>query len=99
MKEGVPPEDCGGIPGYENILKTLKHPGTDENNELVVWLDGKTDTEFIDIRMLNAHLDLLSEYIRKYEDGEKPSSFPKFKISLSTVHDFQSKQCIKRLKS
>jgi hypothetical protein len=27
-----PPEDCGGIPGYENILKTLKHPGTPEYN-------------------------------------------------------------------
>ncbi|MCK9421831.1 MAG: plasmid pRiA4b ORF-3 family protein [Bacteroidales bacterium] len=21
-----PPEDCGGIPGYQNILKTLKKP-------------------------------------------------------------------------
>jgi hypothetical protein len=65
-----PPEDCGGIPGYENILKTLKNPGTDEYREMVTWLDGKTDPEFIDIRMINAHLGLLSEYIREYEEGE-----------------------------
>jgi hypothetical protein len=44
-----PPEDCGGIPGYLKILKTLKRPGTPEYDELVVWLDGKTDPEFIDI--------------------------------------------------
>jgi hypothetical protein len=66
-----PPEDCGGIPGYNNMLKTLKRPGTKEYKELSVWLDGKTDPEFIDIRMINAHLRLLSEYIREYEEGGK----------------------------
>ena len=65
-----PPEDCGGIRGYKELLKTLKHPGTDEYDELAVWLDGKTDPEFIDIGMINAHLALLSEYIREYEEGE-----------------------------
>ena len=65
-----PPKDCGGIPGYNNILKTLKRSGTKEYKELEVWLDGKTDPEFIDIRMINAHLGLLSEYIREYEEGE-----------------------------
>jgi hypothetical protein len=65
-----PPEDCGGIPGYLNILKTLKLPGTDEYDELVVWLDGKTDPEFIDIPMINNQLALLTEYIREYEEGE-----------------------------
>ncbi len=65
-----PPEDCGGIRGYYQILEILKHPGTAEYDELVVWLDGKTDPEFIDIRMINAHLGLLSEYIREYEEGE-----------------------------
>jgi Plasmid pRiA4b ORF-3-like protein len=58
-----PPEDCGGIPGYENILKTLERPGTEEYDELIVWLDGKTDPEFIDISMINNQLALLTEYI------------------------------------
>jgi len=65
-----PPEDCGGIRGYYQILEILKNPGTDEYREMVTWLDGKTDPEFIDIRMINAHLGLLSEYIREYEEGE-----------------------------
>jgi hypothetical protein len=37
---------------------------------LIEWLDGKTDPEFIDIRMINAHLGLLGDYIREYEEGE-----------------------------
>jgi len=65
-----PPEDCGGIPGYENILKTLKHPGTEEYDEWIVCLDGKSDPEFIDIPMINNQLALLIEYIREYEEGE-----------------------------
>jgi len=65
-----PPEDCGGIRGYYEIWKTLKHPGTDEYDEMIEWLDGKVDPEFIDIRMINDHLALLGEYIREYEEGE-----------------------------
>ncbi|MCX6246166.1 MAG: plasmid pRiA4b ORF-3 family protein [Bacteroidetes bacterium] len=63
-----PPEDCGGIPGYTNMLKTLKHPGTYEYEELIEWLGGKFDPECIDISMINASLALLSEYIREYEE-------------------------------
>lgn len=65
-----PPEDCGGIGGYYEIWETLKHPGTPEYNEMIEWLDGRDDPEFIDIRMINAHLGLLSDYIREYEEGE-----------------------------
>jgi hypothetical protein len=65
-----PPEDCGGIRGYYQILEILKNPGTDEYREMVTWLDGKTDPEFIDIRLINAHLGLLGDYIREYEEGE-----------------------------
>ena len=65
-----PPEDCGGIMGYKKILEIMKHPGTDDNEEMIEWLGGKFDPEFIDIRMINAHLGLLSEYIREYEEGE-----------------------------
>jgi hypothetical protein len=65
-----PPEDCGGVSGYYEILETLKHPGTLEYNEMIEWFDGKIDPEFIDIRMINAHLALLNEYIKEYEEGE-----------------------------
>lgn len=35
-----PPEDCGGIPGYGELLKVLDHPGTDEYKSMVAWLKG-----------------------------------------------------------
>lgn len=35
-----PPEDCGGIKGYYDILRILDHFGTEEYNEMMVWLDG-----------------------------------------------------------
>ncbi len=33
-----PPEDCGGIPGYEHLLEVLKRPRTQEYNEICKWL-------------------------------------------------------------
>ena len=65
-----PPEDCGGVPGYTRILETLKKPGTEEYSEMIQWLGNDFDQEFIDIRVINARLGLLSEYIREYEEGE-----------------------------
>jgi len=65
-----PPEDCSGVPGYIRILENLKKPGTEEYSELMEWLGGDFDPEYIDIRMINARLGLLSTYIEEYEEGE-----------------------------
>lgn len=40
---GCPPEDCGGPPGYERLIKTVNHPETPDDNELRQWLGLKTD--------------------------------------------------------
>ena len=36
-----PPEDCGGIGGYEHLLTVLSDPKNEEYNEMVEWLGGK----------------------------------------------------------
>ena len=39
----APPEDCGGVPGYEDILEILsRKPGkrTEEEREFLAWTDG-----------------------------------------------------------
>ena len=69
-ERSCPPEDCGGVPGYFKILETLKNPGCEGYDELMEWLGGEFDPEFIDIRMINARLGLLSTYIEEYENGE-----------------------------
>ncbi len=37
-KRACPPEDCGGIPGYYNLLEVLGNPEHEEYEEMVYWL-------------------------------------------------------------
>lgn len=53
-KRACPPEDCGGIWGYENILKVLrKKKLSREDRELLEWLDDDFDPEELDIEEIN----------------------------------------------
>lgn len=39
-ERACPPEDCGGMPGYERLLKVLSKPRTGEYADTVAWLKG-----------------------------------------------------------
>jgi hypothetical protein len=41
-KRAAPPDDCGGIGGYENLIEVLTDPTHPEHNESLDWL-GLTD--------------------------------------------------------
>jgi hypothetical protein len=43
-----PPENCGGIPGYENILEVLASPRHPERKEILEWVGKKYDPEKFD---------------------------------------------------
>lgn len=53
-----PPEDCGGFPGYQDILDALgaKKP-TKEQKELLEWVGEEYDPEHFDIDLVNRRLD------------------------------------------
>lgn len=57
-KRNVPPEDCGGAPGYENILEIIKNPGNSEYEEIIDWLGDIYDPEEFEIDIIN---ELLQE--------------------------------------
>lgn len=38
-----PPEDCGGIHGYKNLLSILSSPSNEEYKDMITWLGGKFD--------------------------------------------------------
>jgi hypothetical protein len=38
-----PPEDCGGINGYQELLEVISDPKNDEYEEMMTWLGGKYD--------------------------------------------------------
>jgi len=54
-KRNAPPEDCGSIPGYEDVMKALKAKaqGKKYDKELIEWL-GDYDPERFDIKEANA---------------------------------------------
>lgn len=38
-----PPEDCGGIPGFQDLLKIIANPKHEEYDETMTWLGGQYD--------------------------------------------------------
>ena len=38
-----PPEDCGGVHGYEEMLAALRDPTHEEHKSMVEWIGGKYD--------------------------------------------------------
>jgi hypothetical protein len=47
-----PPEDCGGVPGYFQLLEAFREP-TAENEELREWAGGKFDPEVFSADAVN----------------------------------------------
>lgn len=44
-RRACPPEDCGGVYGYENLLEVLADPKHEEYEELQQWVGGPFDPE------------------------------------------------------
>ncbi len=51
-----PPEDCGGPPGYENLLLVLSDPRHPEHDETKEWVGGSYDPEALDLVKINKAL-------------------------------------------
>ena len=57
-KRACPPEDCGGVPGYERMLEILANPnpGDEEYEDIAEWLGGDFDAEAFDLEVVNEEL-------------------------------------------
>jgi hypothetical protein len=55
-KRACPPEDCGGIPGYAQLLRILKNPRHPEYGELRQWAGRRFDPEGFDPEAVNKKL-------------------------------------------
>ena len=51
-----PPEDCGGIWGFYDLLETIKNKKHPEHKEMLEWLSGKYDPEFFNKKLVNERL-------------------------------------------
>lgn len=53
-----PPEDCGGAPGYYNLLETLSDPNTDDYEDMKTWVGKDWNPEKFDkseVKFYNPH--------------------------------------------
>jgi Plasmid pRiA4b ORF-3-like protein. len=51
-----PPEDCGGPPGYEELLKAIADPKHEDHFTMLKWAGGKFDPEAFDAEIVDAAL-------------------------------------------
>jgi tetratricopeptide (TPR) repeat protein len=55
-ERACPPEDCGGIGGYSDLLKTIHNPAHEQYEEMMEWLGGEFDPKRFDIDEVNRTL-------------------------------------------
>lgn len=55
-ENACPPEDCGGIDGYFNLLNILADPKDEEHKSMKEWLGVEWDAKRFDLNKANANL-------------------------------------------
>ena len=53
-----PPEDVGGIPGYEEFVKALRDTRHKAHDSMLEWAGGSFDPEAFDVDAANRELDI-----------------------------------------
>jgi hypothetical protein len=68
-ENACPPEDCGGIHGYKELLEVLKNTKHPEYRETKVWVGSKFNPTKFSVDAHNKELGKLNKYIKEYENG------------------------------
>jgi hypothetical protein len=55
----APPEDCGSVPGYYNLVEAMADPQHPERRELLDWLGGPYDPEVFKLAAIDSLLKSL----------------------------------------
>lgn len=85
-KRACPPEDVGGVWGYQEFLAALADPDDPQHDEYLEWIGGEFDAETFDPGEVNARLhhakrgrgrnaEMANAWaMEEHEPGEPPSS-------------------------
>ena len=68
-ENACPPEDCGGIHGYKELLEVLKNTKHPEYRETKVWVGSKFNPTKFSVDACHKELGNLNKYINEYEAG------------------------------
>ena len=55
-ERACPPEDVGGVWGYEGFLEAIRDPNHPEHEDYLEWIGGEFDPEAFDLEAINAAL-------------------------------------------
>lgn len=58
-KRACPPEDCGGVWGYQEFLETIQDVEHPEHEEMLEWVGGFFDPEEAELSEINAQLKMI----------------------------------------
>ncbi len=58
-KRACPPEDCGGVWGYQDFLEAIGDPNHEEHESLKEWIGGDFDPEKFNLEQANQRLEQL----------------------------------------
>ena len=64
----APPEDCGGVGGFYNLLDILADEQNPEREEWLEWVDGSFDPEFFDPDTVNLEMQKVKQYVKEWLD-------------------------------
>ena len=83
-KRACPPEDVGGMWGYEDLLNAIADPQNEEHDDILEWVGGDFDPEEFDLDEINKvlpHYQHFNEYTLEDdlpdEDEEEDESYQK----------------------
>ena len=70
-ENACPPEDCGGIWGYADLLVALADPDHEEHEDFKDWIGAEFDPRAFD---LQAHARQVAKTVRKPARAKKPAA-------------------------
>jgi len=56
-ERACPPEDCGGVWGYEQLLAAIAYPDHDDHDHFLEWVGDEFDPARLDLAAINRALD------------------------------------------
>lgn len=60
-QRACPPEDCGGVWGYQEFLEAIANPRHSEHESMLDWMGGSYDPDAFDPAAFGRHLDLVTQ--------------------------------------
>ena len=55
-ERATPPDDVGGVPGYQEFLAAIADPKHEEHASMLTWVGGAFDPEGFDLNTINRTL-------------------------------------------